>query len=42
MSASRSTRIGFLPPSSSEQPISRSAQPLAIALPVAVEPVKQT
>jgi hypothetical protein len=30
-----------LPPSSSEHPISRSAQPLAISLPVAVEPVKQ-
>src|SRR3712207_8494751 len=40
-SASRRMRIGFLPPSSSEQPISRSAQPFAISLPVAVEPVKQ-
>ena len=41
-SASRSTSRGFFPPSSSEQPISRSAQPWATSLPVAVEPVKQT
>ena len=40
-SASRSTSMGFLPPSSSEQPMRRSAQPAATFLPVAVDPVKQ-
>ena len=41
-SASSSTSSGFLPPSSSEQPISRSAHWAATFRPVAVDPVKQT
>ena len=39
-SASRSTIIGSLPPSSSEQGISRSAAATATLRPVLVEPVK--
>ena len=38
-SASASTSIGFLPPSSSEQPISRDAACVAMVRPVAVDPV---
>ena len=38
-SASASTSIGFLPPSSSEQPMSRAAACAAMSRPVAVEPV---
>ena len=37
----RTDQDGFVPPSSREQPISRSAHCLAMILPVAVEPVKQ-
>jgi hypothetical protein len=41
-SASASTTIGFLPPSSREQPISRSPARAAIRLPAAVDPVNAT
>ena len=41
-SALSSTIIGFLPPNSSETPISRPAARWATILPVAVDPVKAT
>lgn len=42
MSASSSTSMAFLPPSSSEQPISRAAARWATIFPVVVEPVNET
>ena len=41
-STSSSTIIGFLPPSSSEAPTSRSAARTPTLVPVSVEPVKHT
>ena len=41
-SSDAETMAGFLPPSSSEQPISRAAARWATKRPVAVEPVKAT
>lgn len=42
MSASCSTSMAFLPPSSSETPTRRAAAPWATSRPVRVEPVKET
>lgn len=41
-SASASTTMAFLPPSSSETPTSRAAAPCATSRPVRVDPVKET
>ncbi len=42
MSASSSTSMAFLPPSSRETPTRREAAPTATSRPVRVEPVKET